>query len=339
MTMINLKSSRNIIIQFIFIFLLFISFISQVYSEENNATSNNNKEKTKEENQNIENNKKPNETIKLPINLYDSLTFSSKNSVYVRSAALFSLPAIYFTYGFYKWNWGSVDYFHIKPEEPFNINSDAGDADKYGHLFGTYAFTRFGYFMLKSTGLSKNESLFYGAVYAEAMMLFSEIGDGFTKYYGFDPYDVLFNNLGILVGVLLAYFPMIDNIFAFQWEYIPTRYMRERIEKLRVPPVITDYSGQKYFITIKPAGIPHVSLTPLRYINLDFGFFSRGYYPSKYYDSETRNYFFGISANFSILSGELLPAGYLSSTMQTIFNYYHLPWDIEAKKWEISRIE
>ena len=275
--------------------------------------------------------------INLPKNLFDNFEFEKENATIVQTTMLLSVPVIYFSYGIYKWQWGSVGNFSLHPEKFPDIKSDAGDADKYGHLYGAYVFTRFGAFTFKAAGSSRLESVLWGALFSEALLLFSEIGDGYTKYYGFDPHDILFNNIGIFFGMILWYFPFLDNIFAFQWEYVPSRATIERIRSYKVPHLVTDYSGQKFLITIKPVGIPYLSLTPLRYVNIDLGFYSRGYYPSKYFNSETRNYFFGISVNYSIVSGDLLPVGYFSSTMQTFFNYYHLPLDWEAKTWEISK--
>ena len=147
--------------------------------------------------------------------------------------------------------------------------------------------------------------------------------------------DILFNNIGILFGMLLDYSPFLDRIFTISWEYIPTREMREKFNRDH-HDIFTDYGGAKVILVTKFAGIPYISFTPLRYINFNLGYYARGYNPTKYFSSRTRNVYIGFSINLSIVFGDVLPVGYVSSSIQSIFNYYHLPWDYEAKIWTLS---
>ena len=147
---------------------------------------------------------------------------------------------------------------------------------------------------------------------------------------------MLFNQIGIIIGVLLDWSPFLDRIFTLKWEYYPSRQMRDKFDIIEHHDIFTDYSGQKFIFTTKFVGIPYLSLTPLRYVNFDVGYYTRGYRGAKYYASRTRNIYIGLSINFSIAFGDLLPVGYSSSSLQTFFNYLHPPWDFELKDWVLS---
>jgi len=137
----------------------------------------------------------------------------------------------------------------------------------------------------------------------------------------------------------LDQFPVLDRMFALQIEWVPTKTFRRKFEPFTEnSDIFTDYSGQKMILATKLGGIPYVSRTPLRYVNLDLGYLSRGYGNNEW-SHDTREVYMGLSVNFSIAFGDLLPKGYISSTMQTVFNYYHVPFDLEAKKWQLSSVD
>jgi hypothetical protein len=278
----------------------------------------------------------PDETINLPVNLYDTLQFSSEKRPYIRYSLYAFGPLFMIGYGLGTWGWNSAD-FHLKPENPLGAHAINGGADKYGHLFGNYAMKRLTTFLFKASGSSATMANLEGALLTEIITTAGEIGDGFGPNYGFDPYDMLANQAGILIGVLLDYSPFLDRIFAVRWEYFPSKAMKQRFDIAHHHDIFTDYSGQKVMLTTKLGGIPYLSITPLRYINFDSGYYARGYRPAKGFDRRTRNYYVGLSVNFSIAFGDILPTGYVSSSCQTFFNYIQVPrvnW--EAKRWVIS---
>lgn len=273
--------------------------------------------------------------IKQPINLYDSYTVSRERSPYVRTGLYVFAPSFFIIYGFSTWGWKVEEGFTINPETYRGEDAVHGGADKFGHLYTAYVIKRFSSFLFRASGSSGAMANFEGAVFSEIIMLGSEIGDGFSKGYGFDPYDVMFNNIGILIGILIDCYPVLDRIFAIQFEYVPTREMREDFSLSDNRDLPTDYGGSKYILATKLSGIPYISLTPLRYVNVDLGFYSRGY-DQRYVRKKTRNVYLGFSINLSIAFGDVLPVGYTSSTLQTFFNYFHLPWDYEARRWKLS---
>lgn len=280
-------------------------------------------------------NKEAEDTIRLPINLYDEFKFQEENSQYIRKGLYFFGPTFMVLYGFTTWGWDRRESFTMRPESYRGSHSVDGAADKYGHLFGNYLIKRLTTFLFRAVGSSRNRANIEGAILTEIITLSGEIGDGFGPDYGFDPYDILFNNIGILIGVLLDYSVSLSRIFTIKWEYVPTREMREKFSRDH-HDIFTDYSGQKVIFTTKFVGLPYISLSPLRYFNFDVGYYSRGYNPAKYFRSRTRNLSFGFSINLTIVFGDILPEGYISSSMQSFFNYFHLPWDYEASRKVIS---
>jgi hypothetical protein len=275
-------------------------------------------------------------TVKLPVNVYDTFMYSENVRPYMRVFTYASGPAFFLVYGAGLWQWFEDVHFHLKPETFKGPQSVNGAADKVGHLWGNYMGKRLFTFLFHATGSSRNRANIEGAILMSITSLGGEFGDGISPHYGFDPYDVMFNEFGVIIAMILDYSPTLDRIFAPKWEYWPSSYQRKRFSNPDHWDIATDYSDQKYILATKLGGIPYLSRTPLRYFNIDFGYYTRGYRPAVIYKNRTRNVFFGFSVNFTIAFGDLLPAGYASSTVQTFFNYYHPPCDFEAKVWELS---
>lgn len=274
-------------------------------------------------------------SVRLPLNLFDTFRFNEKYSPYIRKGLYILGPVFMGIYGFSTWGWNSREEFTVRPMSHAGVHAVDGAADKYGHLWGNFAMKRLATFIFRAAGTPWHAANIEGAILTEIVTLSGEIGDGFGKNYGFDPYDALFNNIGIVIAMILDVSPVLDRMFTMQWEYVPTREMREKFGSDH-HDVFTDYSGAKVFFVTKFAGIPYISLTPLRYINFDIGYYARGYNPSKYFSSRTRNIQIGFSINLSIAFGDILPAGYTSSSIQSLFNYYHQPLDWETHTTVLS---
>lgn len=278
-------------------------------------------------------------TIKEPVNLYDSLKFTESTSTNIKYGLYISAPAFVLIYGTSVWNWGTDSSFTYRSKSFKESDKSNGSADKYGHLYSSYALSRFSSFIFRTSSSSKLRANIEGVVFSELIMLGLEIGDGFSKYHYFDPYDVLLNNFGILAAFLLNYSPTLDRIFALKIEYVPTEKTIESFKKKNGSDadITTDYNGMKFILSTRLSGIPYISLTPLRYVNIDLGYYSRGA-EQKDERFKTKNIFLGISINYTIAFGDILPTGYTSSTVQTMFNYVHLPWDYEARTWTVSKV-
>ena len=282
-------------------------------------------------------------SIKLPVNVFDKFTFNKKANPYIKIAIYVSGPAFMLIYGFSTWQWNAGESFSLKPQTYKGAHAINGAADKFGHLYSNYTGKRFFSFLFRAAGSSPLRANIEGIILTEITSFGGEIGDGFSNKYGFDPYDALFNQMGILLGAILDFSPFLDRIFAYKLEYYPSKQMRAKFDIIDHHDFATDYNGEKFILSTKFGGIPYLSLTPLRYFNFDIGYYTRGYrnnsYEGKtYYKSRTRHLFIGFSANFSIAFGDALPVGYISSSLQSFFNYFHPKWDLEVKDWVLSDI-
>jgi hypothetical protein len=280
------------------------------------------------------------QAVVLPINLFDTFSFDESNHTPIRTSMYIFGPVFITVWGVVEWGYFSGYTFRIVPYSPWGEHALDGGSDKIGHSYGAYVVKRASTFLFHSTGDSRLKANLLGAAYSELIMTLLEVGDGLSTRYGFDPWDFAGNNVGILIGFLLDQFPVLDRMFAFQMEWVPTKTFRNNFEPFTSKSdIFTDYSGQKAILATKLGGIPYVSKTPLRYVNIDLGYFSRGYdAPNRAYKNDTRNVYVGLSVNYSIAFGDLLPKGYTSSTLQTVFNYYHVPFDLEAKQWYLSSV-
>lgn len=266
----------------------------------------------------------------LPVNLFDTFTFSKSSSPYIRNSVLIAGPSILILYGFGTWGWNAGESFTLRPQTPLGPHANSGASDKCGHLWSNFIGKRAFTFFFRATGSPPMRANIEGAVLMEVASLGVETGDGFSPDYGFDPYDFLFNQFGILLGFILDWSPVLDGIFTMKWEYYPTKKMRRNFDIIDNHDLPTDYSGSKWIFTTKLGGIPYLSITPLRYLNIDLGYYTRGYHASEDYPSRSRSVYIGLSLNYTIAFGDLLPAGYPSSSIQTFFNYYHPKWDSEV---------
>ncbi len=321
---------------FIFIFLLLIKSVSIAQESTENVPDTEKIKNTEPLKEKEKSKYYLGETVRLPVNIYDTYTFSKEVKPYMKLFAYASGPTFMLLYGVASWSWFEQDSFTLKPETykgPYAIN---GAADKYGHAWANYMGKRVFTFLFRATGSSRNRANIEGALLMNLTSLITEVGDGFSPDYGFDPYDVLFNQIGILVAMLLDWSPFLDRIFTLKWEYFPSKKQRKRFDEIEQWDIATDYNDQKFLLTTKLGGIPYLSLSPLRYINLDLGYYTLGYRPAVDYPSRTRNLFVGISINYTIAFGDLLPVGTASSAIQSFFNYYHPPCDYEAKTWVLS---
>jgi hypothetical protein len=274
-------------------------------------------------------------TVRQPVNLYDSFQFDEESAPVIRTGLYVAAPSFFLLYGVTTWGWELGEGFTWNPETFRGRHAVHGGADKYGHLYSAYVLKRLASFFFRASGSSAMVGNVEGVLFSELIMLGSEIGDGFSPDYGFDPYDFLFNNIGILIAFILDCSPTLDRIFSVQFEYVPSREMREDFDWDKNHDLPTDYGGTKYILTTKLAGIPYVSLTPLRYVNVDIAYYARGF-DQRFRRMKTKNVHLGISFNYAIAFGDILPVGYTSSSIQTFFNYIHLPWDYEARRWKIS---
>lgn len=247
-------------------------------------------------------------------------------------AMFITVPTITVLYGLETWDWGERKSPRFAHEGFFGKHTDSGGADKAGHAYAHYvAFRIFhNYFDWSENG--KRTKWFYSIATATFLGVFIEVGDAFTGKYGFSYEDIVADMAGIGLGILLEYSPTIDSLIGYSWQYWPTSDYFDRYGKNPLH-MTSDYSGAKYILNFKLAGLKNLGLNIpnfLRYIQLDAGYYTRGYVQYNIFDrfKEGKRYlYYGVSLNFMEVVKDFFedPDSKASRVLQQPFKYYHIP--------------
>jgi hypothetical protein len=236
-----------------------------------------------------------------------------------------SVPALVLAWGFTVWEWGTAPKWHVE-NDGWGIEQDsyAGGADKVAHTWGVYAVSRMATFVFERDGDSRGWSAFKGFLFGQFVGLGIEAGDGFGDTYGFSWGDMLWNVSGGAMALVFDLYPSVDDLVGFQFEYWPSKDHRARRDKWI--EFTSDVSGQKFIFALKLGGIPYAGNTFLKYFQVDFGYYTRGYwYNPSHWDYESRHAYIGFSFNMSTLCESFLPDGKLRFSLSRFFKYYHAP--------------
>lgn len=251
----------------------------------------------------------------------------------LRYTGLFGMYPITFLIGVKAWDWGSNHAFKSEREHWFGQDTSLGGADKAGHAMTFYMVQRITYSIFDYTENGRPRKWLYSMLTTFTMGFLIEVGDGWSSTYGFSYEDLIIDTCGLLFGAILDYFPVMDAFLGMSFEYIPTEGFRNH--KKSVLDFGNDYSGWRYMVNLKMAGINYLwqgAPEFLRYVQFDLGYFTRGYAPHydkgiKEYNNHTRDWFAGISVNFAEVAGDFFSdkksTGYRLSRKP--FEYYHIP--------------
>jgi hypothetical protein len=140
--------------------------------------------------------------------------------------------------------------------------------------------------------------------------------------------------VGIGFGTLLNYYPFLDELIGFQIHWWPNSSDPEHKGKKFNDP-IDDYNNQKYIINFRLAAIPQLSeWYPFRYLNLDLGYYSRGYVGRSNGVEVKREIFLGVSLNMDRVFRDLFPKNTFARYFGTFSKYYQIPGTgYEVKSW------
>ncbi|MER2491573.1 DUF2279 domain-containing protein [Catenovulum sediminis] len=198
--------------------------------------------------------------------------------------------------GLKEWDWGSSK-FKFNGEGWFGMDTGSGGADKLGHLYSTYAMSEFLSHRMMDKGYSAQSSALYSVYAASALMLYVEVFDGYSGDHGFSYQDLVANTVGAGVSYFKTIYPhTLGDTLDLRIEYSPSKGMEG------FHPV-TDYSGMKYLAVAKLNGIDALKKTPLRFFELQLGYFTRGFAKNDrpFTDYRTTETFVGISINLDEL--------------------------------------
>ncbi|QKX18781.1 DUF2279 domain-containing protein [Microbulbifer sp. YPW1] len=221
--------------------------------------------------------------------------------------------------GVKEWNWGSAS-FKFNDEGWFGMDTGSGGIDKLGHMYSSYLIAE-----AISNGLSRDNTpefaATYSALWASSLMLYVEVFDGYSADHGFSYEDVILNSTGVAFSYLRTRYPRVKELLDYRLDYRPSEGMKG------FHPV-TDYSGMRYLLALKAAGIPALRDTPLKYLEFNLGYSARGFKASDapYIPERKSELFVGISFNldellFKPFADQLGRVGTYASTL----SHYYQP--------------
>ncbi len=197
------------------------------------------------------------------------------------------------TLGIANWRWGSQRKWVSNSEGWFSSQTDYGGADKLGHAFTSYAITNVLTERLIMQGRTPEQAARTSALFSSGLLLYVEVMDGFSRKYGFSHEDMTVNLLGSAFAYARHAIPGMRDRVDFRMEYEPSGH--------KGFDPLGDYSGQKYLLALKLSGTDTFRNTPMRYLELQTGYYTRGFSNTEraHGDDLERHVFVGIGINLS----------------------------------------
>ncbi len=225
--------------------------------------------------------------------------------------------------GLSSWNWGNSS-FHTNSEGWFGLDTGSGGADKLGHMYSAYLLSEF----LRARLIHQQEAVLEkraardAAIFSMALMTFVEVFDGVSGDHGFSGEDMVMNSLGVGFSYLRGLNPQLSKTLDLRWQYWPS----ERASGFHP---MTDYEGHKYNLALKPAGFKLFRETPLKYLELHLGYFTRGFKRAEGYTDKDRRstLYLGLGLNleeliFRPMRNDLGRAGIFANSL---LKYFQIP--------------
>jgi len=213
--------------------------------------------------------------------------------------------------------WGTAywDYFTTAPvsgdEGWFESDTKYGGADKLGHMYSGYLFSLGFSSLFEYWGMGEEESSVYGPLTSLVIHGMMEVGDSFSKSQGFSYEDLVMSTLGAGFYYVREKYPAVKETLDFRLEYVPDFNSDQDL--------FTQYDSMKYLMALKFSGFKSMEDTPMKYFELQVGYYTRGYENNE--ASKERVVYAGIGIN----SSEVLKALGWTKTSE-VLHYYQLPY-------------
>ena len=215
--------------------------------------------------------------------------------------------------------WGTAfwDYFTVKPvmgdEGWFQSDSKYGGADKFGHMYSTYLWSLGFTSLYEYWGMKEEDALLYGPLTSWTFQFLMEIGDSFSETQGFSYEDVVANTVGAAFYYVREKYPSVKSKLDLRLEYIPD--FNAEVD------FFTQYNSMKYLFALKLSGFEDFEDTPMKYFELQLGYYTRGYSEEENYNEQERVIYAGVGINASEVMKSM---GWTKTS--SILNYYQLPY-------------
>ena len=215
-------------------------------------------------------------------------------------------------YGFAAWDWGTSS-FSTTSEGWFASDTTYGGADKLGHAFTGYLVSDLAAWQYRRWGYDDAEAARWGACSSIAFTTLMEIGDGISAAHGFSYEDLIMNCIGAGFSWLRQEFRGVAQLIDFRTEYFPS----EQIIDGQEFDITTDYEGMRHLLAFTCAGIPACQSTWLRFLEVQVGYYTRGYDDAD--EQDRRHLYAAVGLNV----GEVAAALWRRTTF---FDYYQVPY-------------
>ncbi len=171
-------------------------------------------------------------------------------------------------FGLSNWDWGTSG-FRVESEGWFGDDTKYAGVDKFGHAYTAYLLSNYFSQRIAHVNSDYSGANVTGAILGMSVMTYIEFFDGFAGEHGFSPEDMVADATGALFSYARSAIPGLADKVDYRMEYIPSG------ERGFAPA--TDYEGQKYVLALKLSGFEEFQDSPLRYFELQAGYYARGY--------------------------------------------------------------
>ncbi len=210
--------------------------------------------------------------------------------------------------------------FRFHDEGLFGHDTDNVGVDKVDHAFNSYLYSDILYARLKRKAGAGFQSALTAGLLSIAAEAYGEIYDGFEDSSGWSMQDVMFDIAGAGFSVLRNSVPGLADKLDFRLLLTPNSHFYSYEGK-------EHYRQQKFLFALKLAGFEPLERTPLRFVELETGYYASGFTPRERAEGGTprRHVFVGLGLNVQ----ELLfkhSDGLVGQAGRAVLTYLQLPY-------------
>jgi len=209
--------------------------------------------------------------------------------------------------------------FHFHDEGWFGRDTDNIGVDKLAHAYNSYLFAELLYARMKRKTGGGFRSALTASILAVGLQAYGEIYDGFEDSSGWSPQDTASSFVGAGFSLLRNSVPGLKEKLDFRLLLVPNSHFYSYEGK-------EHYRQEHFLLALKLAGFPALRKGPLRFVELQAGYYARGFTPRERARGETpqRKPFVGIGFNVGeLLRSSRSPVGRAAGS---VLDYVQLPY-------------
>lgn len=248
----------------------------------------------------------------------DSLNIPKRNAIIITESALVVGGLILM----------DKTWYNNKEKTNFHFNKDEngwGLMDKAAHGFATYQVTRFTTEAFLWSGVSKKNSLLFGASYGLGAATAKEVLDGFVKEWGWSWYDYSFNVIGtgLYVGQELLWNEQrIQPKFSYN-NSKSKGIITDNVGANFGERLFKNYDGQSYWLSFNINSFAKTTYIP-NWLNFSVGYGVDGYLSNRqmtYVPEKSKSLYLSLDADLTKINTK----SHLLKTLFSICNTIKIP--------------